>query len=498
MKYTLKKKHLIYIVIILLLFPVVIYLFPLAPLGSDANTQYISATDILKNFKFESIGGEPIVNDGAFNNKLRFDTQASWLLFRDDITPLITIESGGDTYLKYRIVLRNKINMHTNVRINQMAQNLFEVQSSYLGVTYVHKNIHREITGEFQEYITWDHWDFGDIYNWNWDNNYFSGRIVMSFDIDDNPVPDTFGDYADKNFDHIAVSEAGIITNTHGLMSTDMPDIIVLEPSEEESEIKSTATFELGELQDCDNDYAASLDPGIDLDVNPEPIQSFDSSILPDTPGSSMGPTNKDGSPIWDPEAEEKSMTGCNIYYDLNALSPVVYRYTGTLTYTEYDLFTQNEYTENVWDWWETYVREVHFYSWDRVKYADVALHGINRYIQTDMYVAFDIWTSVTLGTLTEYYEQMQLSAPEEYYDALIWSTLAGGWTGSRIQESGDPGWDMLGAFGDFFEGIFGGIFGAFAGIIGPIIFIVIVVVCLYVFIRIGIPLIRRRINRGG
>ena len=458
-------------------------------------TTYISATDIIKNFKFTTFDGEEIVDGGVYNNKLRFDTQASWVLYKNDVTTLYTIEDGGNTSLKYRVVLRNKINIYTNVRINQMAQNLIEVKKDYLGMHYIHRNIFDIVEAEWWEYITWEYWDFGDIYNWNWQNNYFSGRLTMSFDIDDNPIPDVFGDYADKNFDYIAVSDAGIVTSNYGLMSTDMPDIVILSPSEEGKEGREPAEWNLGTLQHSDNDYAVQIYPNINLNVNSEPIQSFDSGILPDTTGSSMDPTTKEGTPIWDPE-NEVSMTGGLIHYDVNSLSPVVYKYEGTLTYNEYFLWTDHEYTPNAWDWWAEYVKEKAFYYNTRVEYNDVALHGINRYIQVDMYIAFDIWASVNIGTLTEYYEQMRLQAPEEYYDALIWSTLAGGWTGSEIREGGNPIDTIWKSWEQAIKGFLGGIFGGAGGFIILIIIGAIFIAGLFIFMKIGIPMIRGRQRR--
>ncbi len=423
-------------------FLILFSIFILIPIGSfpldvSANntTQYISATDILKNFKFESIGGEPIVNEGAFNNKLRFDTQSAWILYQDDVTVLSKQEIGGSTKLKYRIVLRNKINIYTNVRLNQMAQNLLEKTDEFVGSYYRHNNLGGSIDTQWEGIIEWEHWDFGDIYNYNWQNNYFDGRIVMSFDIDDNPIPESIGANTETEYGYIAVSEAGIVTNSYGKMSDDMPDIVVLSPSEYESEKKDDSTYTSGSTADDDH-YKAIIDPNINLVVGSEPIQSFDASILPDTAGSSMDPTNKDGSALWDPEREERSMTGCLIHYDLGSISPIVYRWGGTLTYTEHDLETEDYL---VWDW--SGIREVvktnHYYKHDYIKYGDVALHGINRYIQVDMIVAFIIWTDVKLGTLTDAYENLRLNFPEEYYDELIWSTLVGGWSGSTIEEYG-------------------------------------------------------------
>lgn len=447
--------------------------------AASIGTEYISASDILKNFKFESIGSEQIVDEGAFDNKLRFDTQAAWLLYRDDVTLLTKKELGGSTQLKYRIVLRNKINMYTNVRVDQMAEFTYPIEEKILGCTYVHQNLNSKIVDEWKSYITWEHWDFGDIYNYNWKNNYFSGRIKMSFDIDDNPIPSSIGGNTKTKYGYIAVSEAGIANNIWGKMSDDMPDIVDLNPHEVKSATKASATSDIAEHSTADDGtYSAKLKPNIAFNVDNTPDQSFDASILPDTAGGTLDPKNKDGSSIWDPSKKEASMTGCNLYYDLNSLSPIVYLFEGVMSYTEYDLETDVEYTENIWDWWETYIDENHFYDWYRTAKRDVALHGINRYIQTDIYVAFDIWAEFELGTLTDYYETMKLQYPEEYYDELLWSTFVGGWEGSEIKVTPGPGVDW--GIGDFFKNIFGDI----GSTLVIVVIIIIVVVGIYMFLR--------------
>lgn len=441
-------------------FLILFSIFILIPISSfsphvsaSGNLTYISATDILKNFKFESIGGEPIVNEGAFNDKLRFDTQMAWLLYQNDINILSREEIGDSTVLKYSLILRNKINIFTNVRLDQMAYNLLPRTEEFIGCYYRHNRLGGSIDYQWEGIIKWDCWDFGDIYNYNFQNNHFTGRVVMSFDIDANPIPDVFGEYTEKEYDYIAVSEAGIVTNTWGKMTDQMPTIIVLSPSEYESEWKDDETYTSGSAES--NYFEAIIDPNENLYVYPDPIQTFDARIVPDTAGSSMNPKNKDGTPLWDPEIEEKSMTGCNIYYDLNSLSPVVYRYGGRLSWTQHDLETE----DYLIPFKGIVPKTNHYYFHDYVENRDVALHGINRYIQVDMIVKFEVWTSVKLGTLTDAYENLRLSFPEEYYDELVWSTLAGGWKGSTIKEYGlDPfeavteWFDDLGAwFADFF-----------------------------------------------
>jgi len=446
---------------------------------------YILANDILKNFKFESIDGEPIINEGAFGNKLRFDRQAEWILYKDDVIQVgDPIEVGDSTHLRYRITLRNKLNFYTNCRLNDLAQSLDPISEEFLAGTYIHYNLGQTSYYRWDEYITWDYWDFGDIVNYNLQNNYFNGRVVMSFDIDPDPIPDVFGEGASKEFDHIAVYSAGISNNIWGSMSTDMPDIVVLTPSDYETARKDkyTTAYTGDNVGTMESDFMVHYNPLTTLTVTDTPIKSFDSSIFPDTVGSSLDPKNKDGTPLWDPEVEEKSMTDCLLHYDIQSLSPVVYEYGAQLTW--WKQFIKTEDVLGAWFQVVTIMRE----NTDSLqnRYHSIALHGINRYIQTDIYVSFDIWTSVKLGTLTDYYAQMQLQAPTEYYDALIWSTIAGGWSGSK-QESApvDPIGEWIDAIDEFFDEY-----------LGLILMIVIVVGGIILFIYVGVPIIKGRQRR--
>lgn len=443
-------------------------------------TTYISATDIVKNFKFTTFNGGNIVNEGIYDNKLRFDKQSAWLLYKNDVNLISSHEIGGSTVLKYSIIVRNKINLYTNVRLNQMAFDISKQYGEYLGVKYVHQTLGQVSATRWEQDITWEHYDFDrviDMRTFNTMNNIFSGRLKMTFDIDPNPIPDTFGDNTETEYGYITVSEAGIENNLWGRMSTDMPTMVELDPSEVSSEYND------------DYDEGSVGKEAINLDLNPntrmyvweDPSESFDGGIQADTIGSSLNPTNKDGTDIWDPEEAEESMTGCELNYDLIKLSPIVYKWKGKLEYTYHDVLI-----EDVLGGWFAVVPILkHHWETDQIEYGDVMLHGINRYIQSDIYVVFELWTSVKVGSLTDYYQQMLLEAPEEYYDTLIWSTLAGGWDGSTIREYETPilGWleELFNVFGDM---------------ITWIIVIVVIIAGLYIFIKIGMPIIRGRQRR--
>jgi hypothetical protein len=306
----------------------------------------------------------------------------------------------------------------------------------------------------------------------------------MTFDIDDDPVPDTIGEGTETEFDYITVADAGIITNTHGMMSSDMPEFVELGPSEYEERSGGYTKDAQGT-----NKYKEVLDPKINLFTWKAPIKSFDSGIVPDTTGSSLDPTTKGGLPIWDPE-NEVSMNDCAIRYDVVRLSPVVYLWKGRLSWTQIDLETEKYL---VWDWGgiHSVVKTNHRYIQDFCEYRDIALHGINRYIQADIYVAFDVWTSLKLGALTEEYEYLKLYKPQEYYDTLIWSTIVGGWEGSTVEEYGQEWLDVQ--WWDDIVDFFG---GGIVGVITLIILIIAIVVGLYLFIKIGVPLILARTRK--
>jgi hypothetical protein len=454
-------------------------LIAFSPFDTGEGTEFISATDILKNFRFETFANEPIVADGAKDNKVRFDTQAAWVLYKDDVIPLNMYEIGESTQLKYRIVLRNKINIYTNVRLNQMAESIQKYSEDFLAVKYRHNSLGGGIDYWWEQYIHWDHYNFGDIRHYNSLHNDFSGQLVMSFDINDNPVPASIGPNTETEFGYIAVSDAGIVSNKVGLMNDEMPDIVDLAPSEYEAPDDAFSLDGQGR-----NAYEEVLDPMVSLNVYEYPVDSFDGGVVPDTAGGSLNPRGKDGRPIWDPETQE-SMTGCLLHYDVVRISPVVYLWKGHLSWTFIDLETE-KYLEYVFPLgFKEDIKTNHRRTTARDEFRDAALHGINRFIHVDMYVAFDIWTSVKLGTLTDEYEQLRLEDPEEYYEDLIWSTIVGGWTGSTIEhEEKEWGWSLE----SFFD-----IFGGIGGFITFIIVLGVVLFGGYLFFMFGIPYLKAK-----
>ena len=88
-------------------------------------------------------------------------------------------------------------------------------------------------------------------------------------------------------------------------------------------------------------------------------------------------------------------MTGCRLEYDLNSLSPKVRKMSARLVYYEITLSTQDV---NVLigiivfvPIYEIRVQERYFTDAIRTKDRDVALQVINRFLQTEIRVVFDI-----------------------------------------------------------------------------------------------------------
>ncbi len=464
-------------------FLILFSIFILIPIGSftpsvtASNTTYISATDIIKNFKFTTFDGKDIVDEGVYNNKLRFDTQASWVLYKNDMMFVSKYESGDSTFLRYKMRVRNKINIYTNIKLSDISSDISKRYGKYLGVYYKHMNLGQLSSTIWEQYVTWEHYDFGDIKTYNTQNNIFGGRLKMTFDIDSNPMPESIGANTETEFGYITVDSAGVITSSWGKMSDDMPSIIKLDPSEVESEFNDNFDEGTAGVEAINLD----LEPNTHIIVWEDPTESFDGGIQAETSGSSLNPTNKDGSDIWDPN-EERSMTGCELNYDLVKLSPLVLKWQGRLDYTSHDVLIEDV----LGAWFKVVPVLKHHWLTDNTVYGDVALHGINRYIQSDIYVDFDVWTSVKVGVLKDYYEIMKLESPIEYYDALIWSTMAGGWMGSTIKEYELP---VAATPAEWLEGLLGGI----GGIITLIIVIAIAGIGIYIFFVFGMPLLRTK-----
>ncbi|MFX1502032.1 MAG: hypothetical protein ACFFDH_13800 [Promethearchaeota archaeon] len=113
------------------------------------------------------------------------------------------------------------------------------------------------------------------------------------------------------------------------------------------------------------------------------------------------------------------------------------------------------------------------------------AVHVDNQVIHWEFEVIVDYYATVeSTAELT----QAILDDPFLYQGDMVWDV---GFTGDYDVEVTPTRYSI----GDYFSGLFGGLFGNFWTIL---IIIIVVGVVVYIFIKIGIPLIRRRIDRRG
>lgn len=480
-----KSRNIILLISIILIVPLVsmIGINAFSGFGTGGGSIYLLSGDVIKNFEFDKFDGDIIPPSHImYENKLIFESQNIWRLEQDDVVKITAYDVGNTTYLYYKVFMTNTINVFTNVRLDQMSEKANKIKEPFHAGHYRHSGIYGDHMFSWDSEIYWEHWEFGDIWNYNFDNNHFQGLLEMSFDIAPSPLPDIFGEYAYKKFDYIAVSSASVASATHGKMSEDVPEIITAIPEVYRDEYNDESGGDpAGNIK---GGFLWAWDTKADLD-DMGITQSFDAGLNYQLSGS-MFPKNKDGTPIWDPRYTGESMTDCKIGYGIYSLSPVVAEYGGRLTWQQEDIETQDYYDPEPLDWAHVSVKLKKNAENQQTEYRQIALHGWNRYIQTKMVVAFYIWTGVEIEALTEDYEYLKLHYPEEYYDMLIWSSLVGGFGGGK-QYTADP-IDI-----DIFEDLFGDLFGDIGDIIMLIIVIAVIGIGGYIFLVVGVPALKAR-----
>ena len=156
-----------------------------------------------------------------------------------------------------------------------------------------------------------------------------------------------------------------------------------------------------------------------------------------------------------------------SIYYNLGRISPVVHEYYGTLSWIHHDIVLQ--------DYWEGFVTKIKAVKNNRASISEtkpVALHIQNRYIQSDIFVNLDVWTAYDI--VVKPGNTIPLEPPQEFYTDLTWLSIVSGHGG------GEYYYDIATQWMEFF-----------GNILIWIIIIIAVCVGLYVFIQIGIPVIK-------
>ena len=377
-------------------------------------------------------------------------------------------------YLHYKLKMHNTINIYTNVRLTDACETLNQKSTKYEVAHLMYYGVFGsagEVFDDWRAHITWNYWDFGNIRNFNGDHNSFSGDLKMTFDIVDTSPPNFFSDAEGndivKDFEYMVVNSAGVDGSATGKLSEDQPEIVGITP-EAYDEKSSGETDWSGGDPGSFHGVECGWSPNINLNILYTP-DSWDEGIQPQSVGSSLNPKLRDGSniPYTDAEKALKSQSDGSIYYNLGRISPVVHEYYGTLSWIHHDIVLQ--------DYWEGLTIKIKAVKNNRASISEtepVALHVQNRYIQSDIFVTFDVWTAYDI--VVKPGNTIPLEPPQEFYTDLTWLSIVSGHGGGEYYYDIATQWGEL--FGD---------------ILFWIIIIIVVCVGLYVFIQIGVPIIK-------
>lgn len=432
---------------------------------------YISGTDIIKNFRVREFDGESIIGKTipSKDGKVYFESGPEWRAYKDDLSSVQVWTIGNQCVFKYELTFTNFINIYTNYLISDASElPIVKVTDNIYAGTFEHRGVLWNallpdlfVLDEWTYRIKWDHYDFGNIINHN-NDKVISGDVIMDFDIATSPLPDvyedSFGNSISKDFDYIGVSSAYIYSNSYGKMSEDMPEIQGIVASEERKEMNHT-TPESGAYP---SGYTYEWDPEIQYSIYETII--VDNGIKPQTEFTSMNPTQRNGVLAWDARDKGMSMVDCEFSYTVPRLSPIIYGWEGLLQYKEIDLYVKETIGAGV---------SVTFSDMDNSKVGDVAIHLINRYIQSLMKLKFNIWSSFTFDLGVD--QEFLLAQPQEYYDELLWTSIVYGFGGGIVHVE-DPYPELAGV-----------------GIITIIIILIIVCVVIYVSYKLGKSYLRGR-----
>lgn len=414
----------------------VLAISPLSPFVVDEGSMYITSGDVIRNFKLESFNDEAISSSGTVisnGQKLKFELGEAWTANPEDLDMQYVSQVGEEVYMYYKVAFTNKMNIYTNVRLDDAVADgvsLDATTESFNAGFYHHYGCYGgDPHIAWSSNLNWNHLELGNIRDHNADVNKFEGGIEMSFDIDQSPLPNTLtdenGQPATKNFDYIAVSTVSVAGSTHGLLSNDVPETVGLTPAEYETSrsVTSGGGARGGIAGSLSSKWNPSSSLG-DLTI----LDTFDLGTQGQSAGSSMNPTTKTGGSIWDAKSE-KSMNDCKFTYNLGALSPLVQEYGQTMSYYQQTLKTQDFLASLIpWVWSVKVVQDT---DTARSETRSTALHVTNRYIQVEMKVVFNIWSSYSVETLDEDpYDGLE--RPQEYYDQLVWDSTVDGFGGAQ------------------------------------------------------------------
>lgn len=447
--------------------------FGLDPFYSDTSNIYITGNDVVKNFKIDSFDGAALAN-----GKLKVETGAFWKTTPDDIELLVVYEEGNQAFLEYRVTMRNKVNIFTNVRLGDAVETNLDVDREVFHVgSYKHLALDGNTRVYWDSYLTWSHYDFGEVRSHNIANNLFSGDLKFSFDINPSPLPDLFtdeqGQNVTKEFDYISIDAIYVSDSTYGSLSKDLPEIVGLTPAEYDLAERNdyTGGSKEGTMIHKESGKDKSFMWNPDISLGSTFYETIDPGIQPMSVGASLNPTTKSGALIWDPKMRSESMTDCQFTYQLGALAPLVYQYFSKLTYYKQTIVIQDKWS-GLLDLGSYVVKNI---DEKKTITRPVALHVTNRYVQAEITIVFKLFTSFTITPLDV--DEPELEVPEEYYDELIWNTVVDGFGGGNT----------------YTEGI---TFGGLADLLMIVIVIAVVIAGLYIFMKVVVPLLILRMGR--
>lgn len=464
---------------------------------------YLLSGDLIKNFKFDSFAGAVVSGNKVYGNKLILESEPTWKVPRDGVQTISSYKVGNKVYIYYKVAMLNTFNVITNVRIDQACETIYPANTKVLVGKYNHYGC---LAGDPLE--SWNHgvqfnyWQFyesGNMKAFNTQNNLFAGNLMCSFDIAQSTLPnifkDSYGNNLTKDFDHIAVSSIAITDTTSGKLTEDKPTIFtnVQETDQTEERFSQQVTQSVGDTGGFSNYY----NPNIKIE-RISPAESWDLGIQFQTAGSGCNPTNKDGTPTFDPKDTGKSMNDCQFAIGVNRLSPVVFQYDGRFSYT----YTELDITDDIWSWGCSKKFVSRWNTEDKSFIEPIALHVQNRYIQFDVKVVFNLWTQYELHQKPPDdpedpyvdWEADELDLPEEYYDNLTWGATSEGFAGGQIVYPDRPSvWQNL---LDDFEDLFGE--GSLALIIMIAFIIIVALLGLWIFSKIaGARKVSKAVSKG-
>ncbi len=407
---------------------------PLSPVSFNEESMVISSGDVIRNFRVDSFNDQPVGDGGTvlgLGSKLKFEVGSAWTTTKDDLQMLSVSQVGDKVYMSYKVTFKNKVNIYTNVKLQDAVATGISLDGTiekFRAGSYRHYGCYGGAPHiAWDSDLKWNHLNVGNIRDHNTKNNVFTGDVGMSFDIDQSPLPNTLtdsnGNPATKEFDYIAVNSVFIGSSTNGLLSNDVPEITGLTPAAYETSKNSKSG---GSRAGIAGGYEAKWNPRASLSGSRK-LSTFDIGVTPQSVGSSMSPRTKSNGAIWTAKSE-KSMADCKFTYGLSSLSPLVTEYGSTLTYYKQSLSTQDFLASLIPFVWSV---KVNSDTEKRISETrTTALHVTNRYIQTEIKVVFDLYTSYTVEVEDEDpYDGLE--KPQEYYDDLAFDATVDGFGGA-------------------------------------------------------------------